>query len=66
MTNPVEELRQKVMQVAALTSALVALVGACTTIEQLDRLRALAEVADEYADESLAIADRVSSFSLPR
>jgi hypothetical protein len=58
--SPTEELRQKVMQVAALTSALVALVGTCSTVEQVTKLRALVLVADDYADESLALADRVS------
>lgn len=64
MNNPHEDLRQKVIQVAALTSALVAMLGAAGSSVQLERIRVLVQVADEYADESLAIAERISRLVL--
>lgn len=54
------ELRSRICRVAALTAAVtssLSIVDAST----LERVRALASVAEEFADESLALTDRCIS-----
>lgn len=54
------ELRNQACRVAALTAAVNSSVAVYDST-RLERVRALASVAEEYADETLALADRCLS-----
>lgn len=54
------QLRIQVCRVAALTAAVTSSL-ALVDAGSLERVRALASVAEEYADESLALTDRCIS-----
>lgn len=56
----VRELRIHVCKVAALTAA-VSTSMAIVDTERIDRLQSLATVSEDYADESLAMTDRLLS-----
>ena len=58
--DQVKELRNHICRVAALTAALSSSIGIADA-DRVDRIKALAEVAEEYADENLALADRLVS-----
>jgi hypothetical protein len=62
MRDLLEDLRRRINHVAALTSAVAAFSSVTSQNKaQAERIHALAQVAEEFADESVAIADRCLS-----